>query len=151
LVAPGVPILSLERTSDKGGLLALLYVDSREGKRLKPGMQVQLSPTIVRRERHGVLLATVQAVEDFPSTRRGMMRVLRNEQLVETFLVATAGAPIAVRAKLELDPSTKTGYRWSSGKGPDIDLTSGTRCDAHITTRSQRPIGLLFPTFETEL
>jgi HlyD family secretion protein len=150
LIDPGIPILSLERTGEHGGLEALLYIDSREGKRIKAGMEVQLSPSVVRREKHGVLIGTVLAVEDYPSTRRGMMRVLRNEQLVETFLAATQGAPIAVRATLRPDASTKTGYRWSSGKGPDLELTSGTRTDADITTRSQPPIALLFPTFEAE-
>ena len=40
------------------------------------------------------------------ASRRGMMRVLRNEQLVEAFLADTAGAPIALRATLEVDDST---------------------------------------------
>jgi HlyD family secretion protein len=79
-----------------------------------------------------------------------MMRVLHNEQLVETFLTETAGAPVAVRAALRVDKATPTGYRWSSGKGPEIELTSGTRCDAEVTTRSQRPIALLLPILDTD-
>lgn len=150
MLGPGSPIVSLERTGEKGSLEALLYVDSRLGKQLEPGMAVQLSPTIVRRERFGVLEAEVKAVEAFPSTRRGMMRVLHNEQLVETFLAATAGAPIAVRAKLHQDKATATGYRWSSGDGPDLELTSGTRCEADITTRTQRPIALVLPILDTD-
>lgn len=150
LLAPGTPILSLERTAEEGGLEALLYVDSREGKQLKRGMEVQLSPSVVRRERHGVLLGKVIAVEDYPSTRRGMMRALHNEQLVESFIAETGGTPIAVRAELLRDKSAPTGYRWSSGKGPRIELTSGTRLDADVTTRSQRPISLLLPILDAD-
>jgi HlyD family secretion protein len=150
VLASGAPIASLERTGEAGGLEAVLYLDSRVGKRVKPGMEVQLSPTSVPREKHGVLVATVRSIEDFPSTRRGMMRVLRNEQLVETFLTETAGAPIAVRAELRADPNTPTRYRWSSGKGPTTELSSGTRCGAEITTRSERPIALVLPMFESE-
>ncbi len=36
LVAPGVPIVSLERTGERAPLEALLFVDSREGKTLRP-------------------------------------------------------------------------------------------------------------------
>jgi HlyD family secretion protein len=148
LIQPGTPIVSLERIGAKGGLEALLYVDSREGKILSPGMQVQIAPTIVRKERYGVMLGTVRAVEGFPSTRQGMMRVLKNDELVQAFLAETAGTPIAVRAELTLEQSTPSGYRWSSGSGPDLVLTSGTRCVAHVTTRTQKPLSLVLPYFD---
>lgn len=148
LIAPGTPVVSLERTSAQGNLEALLYVDSREGKVLRPGMAVQISPSIVRKERYGVMLGRVRAVESFPSTRQGMMRVLHNEQLVDSFLSETSGTPIAVRAELTLERGTPSGYRWSSGKGPDLVLTSGTRCVAYVTTRTQRPLSLALPSLD---
>jgi HlyD family secretion protein len=148
LIVPGTPIVSLERSGDTGGLEALLYVDSKEGKILRPGMQVQISPTIVKKERYGVLLGTVRAVESFPSTHQGMMRVLHNEELVKAFLSDTAGTPIAVRAELVKESKTPSGYRWSSGVGPDLVLTSGTRCVAQVTTRTQRPIALVLPVLD---
>ncbi len=151
VLGPGQPIVSLERTAEAGGLEALLYIDSRQGKLLKPGMRVEISPSVARRERYGVLLGQVRTVEQFPSTRRGMMRVLHNEQLVDSFLTDTQGVPIAVRARLRVEPSTPSGYRWSSRHGPNLKLTSGTRCTAALTTATQRPISLLFPILERGL
>jgi HlyD family secretion protein len=148
VVTPGKPILSLELTGDKGSIEALLYVDSRQGKTLRPGMEVQLAPSIVKKERYGLLLAHVRTVESFPSTRQGMMRVLHNEQLVDSFLSETNGTPIGVRAELQREAGTPSGYRWSSGRGPDVELTSGTRCIGYVTTRTQRPIELVFPAIE---
>jgi HlyD family secretion protein len=148
LIQPGTPIVSLERRGDKAKLEALLYVDSREGKILSPGMEVQIAPTIVKKERYGVMLGTVRAVEGFPSTRQGMMRVLKNEELVQSFLQETAGSPIAVRAELRRETSTPSGYHWSSGVGPDLVLTSGTRCEANVTTRTQRPLALILPALD---
>ena len=144
VISPGMPIVSLERTAQKGGLAALLYVDSRVGKRVQPGMKVNLAPSVVRRERYGVMLGKVTLVEGFASTRRGMMRVLHNESLVDAFMADTASAPIALRVQLDLDPTTPSGYRWSSGRGPSLILSSGTRLDAAITTDTQRPISLIF-------
>ena len=77
-----------------------------------------------------------------------MMRILHNEQLVDSFLSETNGTPIGVRAELVAEPSTPSGYRWTSGTGPDVALTSGTRCTAYVTTRTQRPIELVFPALE---
>jgi HlyD family secretion protein len=148
VVAPGKPVVSLELMGEKGTIEALLYVDSRQGKTLRPGMEVQLSPSIVKKERHGLMLGRVRTVESFPSTRQGMMRVLHNEQLVDSFLAETNGTPIGVRAELERDPATPSGYRWSSGEGPDVVLTSGTRVVGYVTTRTQRPIALVFPALD---
>jgi HlyD family secretion protein len=148
VIGPGQPIVNLERTAERGELEALLYIDSRHGKLIKPGMRVEISPSLTRRERYGVLLGQVRAVEDFPSTRRGMLRVLHNEQLVDTFLAETQGVPTAMRASLRIDRSTPSGYAWSSRRGPSLQLSSGTRCSAAVITAAQSPISLLFPTFE---
>jgi len=149
VLAAGMPIASLERDPDKGSLEALLYVDSRVGKKVQRGMQVNLSPSIVRRERFGVILGEITGVEGFASTRRGMMRVLHNEALVDAFLAEIGSAPIALRARLTADPGTPSGYRWSSGRGPDVLLSSGTRLTAAITTHTQRPLSLVFRLFDS--
>jgi len=150
LLVPGTPLVSLERVGKQGGLQALLYVDSRKGKLLEAGMPVQVAPSIVHKERDGVLLAKVVSVEGFPSSRQGMMRVLHNEQLVTTLLQETGGAPLAVRAELVRAEHTPTGYRWSSASGPDLILSSGTRCEAWVTIRSERPLSLLFPSLDLD-
>jgi HlyD family secretion protein len=147
VVSNGSPIASVERTDGGAALEALLYVDSRTGKVVKAGMIVEVAPTGVRRETHGAIVGHVRAVEDFPSTRGGMMRILHNEQLVDALLAEAAGAPIAVRATLDRDAGTPTGYRWTSGRGPDAQLTSGTRLGAYVVTHEERPVALVFPFF----
>jgi HlyD family secretion protein len=126
-------------------LEALLYVPASQGKQAQPGMTVNIEPSVIRREEYGVVRAKVLSVADFPSTRHGMMRALDNEEMVANFLKATRGAPIAVRVSLDIDSDSFSGYRWSSGKGPNLQLSSGTPCSATITTKTQRPISLLFP------
>jgi len=84
-------------------------------------------------------------VAEFSSTRQGMMRELDNPELVQSFLNQTEGTPIAVRAVLKTAPDTPSGFEWSSGDGPDIQLSTGTPCSASITTKTQKPITLLLP------
>jgi HlyD family secretion protein len=144
IVSPGASIVTLEVASNEAAELeAVLYAFSGDGKKIRPGMEVHLSPSVARRELDGVLIGQVAAVAEFPATRAGMMHVLHNEQLVEDFLTATQGAPIAIHARLVLDRGTASGYRWSSGHGPDLQLTAGTPCTASVTTRRDRPIALL--------
>ena len=144
----GKPVLAIEREGDGAGLEALLYFDSHIGKSLKPGMQIELVPSVVRKERSGVLLGRVKTVEQYPSTRAGMMGALRNEQLVDQFIQSAGGTPIAVRAEIFRDKSTPSGFKWSSGAGPDVTLTSGTPVGAAVITRTHRPIALVFPAFD---
>jgi biotin carboxyl carrier protein len=148
-VSAGHPVVALEVASEGGKELeALLYFDAQTGKQLEPGMTIELVPSVVRKERSGVLLGRVRSVESYPSTRAGMMGALRNEQLVNLFIQSAGGAPIAVRAELVQDKSTPSGYRWSSGSGPTVTLTSGTQCAAAVITRTHRPIALVFPALD---
>ena len=60
-------------------------------------------------------------------------------------VIDKGGAPYAAKVALERDPSTFSLYRWTSGKGPPMLLSSGTMTRAEVTTREQRPIDLVIP------
>jgi HlyD family secretion protein len=141
VLAIGTPVVAIESEGKK--LEAVLYIAAEHGKQIKPGMQVQLEPSIVKREEFGMMLGTVLNVSDFPITPQGMSAVLHNESLVARF--SDKGAPYAAEVALVEDTSTATGYRWAVGKGPDTHLTSGTLASAEITTRRQRPLDLVIP------
>ncbi len=146
LVAPGRSILSLEPTGSEGsGLEAVLYVPLAQGKTVQPGMRVQIAPESVKKEEHGVMLGIVTKVAEFPATEEGMKRVLENDLLVRRLLGSVGLAPIAVTAELVPDVRTHSGYRWSSGTGPKLQLGPGTPAQANITVKRVRPIQLVIP------
>lgn len=142
LVERGDPLLSLEST-DADYLEAVVYIPAAEGGEIRPEMDVLLAPATVKQEAHGLLLGQVAAVSSFPASRRGMLRVLGSEELVDA--LAAEGAVIEVRVQLRRDPQTVSGYAWSSGRGPALQLHSGTFCTARIELRVQRPLSLLLP------
>lgn len=141
VLAVGTAVVEIESEGNK--LEAVIYIPPDQGKRIKPGMQVQLEPSTVKREEFGMMLGTVETVSDFPMTPQGMTAVLHNETLVTRF--SHDGAPYAAKVVLEQDASTTTGYRWAVGNGPNLRLTSGTLTRAEITTRHQRPLDLVIP------
>ena len=141
VLAVGTAVVEIESEGNK--LEAVIYLPPDQGKRIKPGMQVQLEPSTVKREEFGMMLGTVETVSDFPMTPQGMAAVLHNETLVTRF--SHDGAPYAAKVVLEQDASTATGYRWAVGNGPNLRLTSGTLTRAEITTRHQRPLDLIIP------
>jgi HlyD family secretion protein len=141
VLAVGTAVVEIE--SEGNTLEAVIYIPPEQGKRIKPGMQVQLEPSTVKREEFGMMLGTVATVSDFPMTPQGMTAILHNETLVTKF--THDGAPYAAKVVLEQDASTSTGYRWAVGDGPNLRLTSGTLTRAEITTRRQRPLDLIIP------
>jgi len=106
-------------------------------------MTMQVSPGTAEVYDYGYLVARVTAVSEAPATQEAMLALLGNQRLVESF--TEKGAPIAVEADLELDPHTKSGFRWSSSKGPPFEIRSGTLCSARVITQEQPPITLVIP------
>lgn len=147
VVSPGTPILNLELAS--ADLQAILFVPASTGKKVLQGMKVRVSPSTVKREEFGAILGTVVRVAEFPSTARGMTRLLGNEALVERLM--QAGPPIQVDVALERDPETPTGYRWSSSQGPNLAISSGTLANGSVVVREDRPISLVIPTLREKL
>lgn len=144
VIRTGEPMLSIEVAGGaRDKLSAFLYFSPRDGKKVKTGMTVRISPSTVKMEEDGYMLGQVRQVSGFPASRKGMLKVLQNQDLVTS--LSAGGAPIAVTAELMEDKSSPSRYQWSSGKGPDIGIESGTLCRANVVVESDAPIRLALP------
>jgi HlyD family secretion protein len=141
VLAVGTPVIAIE--TEGTTLEAIVYIPADRGKSVKPGMEVRLEPSTVKREEFGTLIGTIATLSEFPITPQGMAAVLHNETLVTRF--SRDGAPYAAVVRLQRDEGTASGYRWAVGTGPPIRLTTGTLTRAEITTRRQRPLDLVVP------
>lgn len=144
IVQAGSSILNMELAGDSiKDLEVVVFVSSLDGKKVKPGMDIFISPSTIKREDYGYMVGKVTAVSEFPSTSQGMMRILQNQQLVQQ--LSAGAAPIQINADLTPDPSATSGYKWTSPGGPPVLIQSGTLGTANISVRSQRPISLVIP------
>jgi HlyD family secretion protein len=147
VVSPGTPLLNLEVVSED--LMAVLFVPATAGKRIEPGMAVRISPSTVKREEFGSILGRVTWAAEYPSTSRGMIRLLGNEALVERLM--KEGPPIQVNVALERNASTPSGFRWSSSTGPSVKISSGTLATGDVIVRQEAPVNLLIPKVREKL
>lgn len=129
---------SLEGNED-----ALVFVPAGDGKKVKPGMRIRISPSTVKPEEFGYIQGTVRSVSMYPISKDEMMTELGNEITVERIL--RGGEVIALIATLETDPKSPSGFKWSSATGPDISVEGGTLCTASIVLEKERPITLVLP------
>ena len=145
VVSPGSSFARLDREGEVGAdLIAIVYVPHDVGKKVQPGMPVQISPSLFNREEFGGIIGTVERVSDYPATQEGMLRTLSNPNLVQ-LLTAETSTPYEVRIRLEPDAATPSGYLWSTSRGPEATLQSGTTATAAIAVHERRPITLVLP------
>ena len=131
---------------DRNELIAQVYVNANEGKKLQPGMTVQIAPSTIPPEEHGYLLGTVSYISKYTLTEAGMNRTLRNSKLVEE--LSRDGLPMVVEVRLSTDSSTFSKYKWTSGRGPETDVMSGTLIRANIIAEERSPISFIFPSLK---
>jgi HlyD family secretion protein len=139
----GGRLLTIETEPANTALVSVSYFPVRDGKKIQPGMLIQVTPDTVERERFGGILGRVTSISPIPVTKEGATGTIGNADLVNSLM--PSGAYIEVRAELEMDPATKSGYRWSSSRGPDMKITSGLTHATRVTIEGRAPITYLLP------
>ncbi|MBE8726450.1 NHLP bacteriocin system secretion protein [Flavobacterium hungaricum] len=148
VVSAGSPLFKLKNTikTAQSQLKGILYIPSKDGKKIKKGMEALIVPSTVQPEEYGFIKGKVTYVSDFPITERGMLTSVKNDQLAKQLLV---GGPLfEVYVDFEKDPVSYSGYKWTSAKGPDIFLKEGTSCLGKITVKREPPVTLVVPAFK---
>ena len=141
VISSGSPILVLENPKQK--MEALIYVNPADGKKISPGMEIDISPTTVRREEYGSILGLVTHVSKYPASPDVIHQTIPNKALVEELMAE--GAPIEVKADLIPDHRTPSGYKWTSSIGPETTIQVGTLAECSVRVKDRRPITLVLP------
>jgi HlyD family secretion protein len=136
--------IAAQKSTDK--LVNVTFLPVNEGKNIKPGMKLQITPSTVKREEFGGIKAVVKEITSFPITQQNAASIVGNPDILPS--VITQGPHIAVYTEMEEDSSSKSGYKWSSSKGPEQQITPGTTTTVRITTVEKRPIEFVLPIFK---
>ena len=143
----GQSVLSVETGGE--GLDVLIYVPPMDGKRVEAGMPALVSPATVRHEEFGYMIGTVERLSAFPASLNGMIAALQNEDLAKTF--SKDGPPYPGRVALTLDPSTTSGFAWTSPQAAAVVVTPGTLATVEIEVSSRPPVALVVPWIKERL
>uniref|UniRef100_UPI0037C10013 hypothetical protein n=1 Tax=Flavobacterium sp. TaxID=239 RepID=UPI0037C10013 len=76
-------------------------------------------------------------------TQKGMLRTVKNEQMVQGLL--SMGTLFEVYVDFEKNDANYSGFKWTSANGPEIEINEGTSCFGKITVHSEKPITLVIP------
>ena len=123
--------------------VVVCYVELADAKKIKRGMQVNVSLNIKESNTYGHMVARVINVDSYAASNEGMDYVLgSNNNVASTF--RKDKAVVAVTCELYPDESTVSGYFWSNTKGGKLEVTNGTMVNAKIAIEEVHPITKLF-------
>ena len=134
---------TIEAQDSSTKLVGVAFFPVSEGKKIQKGMELQVTPSTVKRERFGGIVAIVTNVSEFPVTKEGAASVVGGTEVLQNLL--TKEPQIQVFAELQPDAATKSRFRWSSSKGPETQVTSGTTTSVRVKIDEQSPISFVFP------
>lgn len=150
VVQKGVEVAKiLEKGGHVNNSNAVFYVPVENGKKLIPGMRINVYPSTANRQEFGHMIAVITNISKYVVSADEMRLKLGNEELVNTFL--KQGVLVQVDAYLLKDPQTKSGYYWSNKKGKTLTVLDGTMCSASVTVEKNKPITLLLPLLKDKL
>ena len=145
VVSAGTRLATIEAENPKSKLVGVTYFPVSEGKKIKPGMTIQITPQTVKRERFGGIVANVTNISRFPITKEAAASEVGNAEVVEGLVSQQKEGLIQVFSDLEIDSRTSSGYKWSSSTGPKLTVSSGTTTVARVKVEERAPITFVLP------
>lgn len=150
VVGLGSPLFKVKNEGNSNtklaGLKGVLYIPSKDGKKIKKGMEALVAPSTVQPQEYGFIKSKVTYVSDFPITEKGMLTSVKNDQLAKGLLAS--GPLFEVHVDFEKDPASYSGFKWTSAKGPDVTIKEGTSCMGKVTIEEERPATIVVPAFK---
>ena len=144
LVSAGSPVCSVRLTQNRDELQGVFYIGVDKGKRVEPGMTIQLAPNGVDITQTGSLIGVVKSVSQYPISVEGVQKSLGNSQLAQYVLQKDGGAAVEVKFELVKDKDSESGYLWTSVVGQHKPVTAGSYCTGSVVVERQPPIEKVF-------
>lgn len=145
VLSAGTRLGSIGAEEQSSKLIGVTYFTVGDGKKIKPGMTLQITPQTVKRERFGGIVGTVMNISSFPITKEAAASVVGNSEVVQGLASGKQDGLIQVYGDLKLAPNTFSGYEWSSSKGPQLKISSGTTTTARVNIEQRAPITFILP------
>lgn len=145
VISAGTRLGSIDAENPNSKLVGITYFPIGDGKKVRSGMTLQITPQTVKRERFGGIVGTVTNVSAFPITKESAASIVGNPEVVEGLAADKRDGLIQVYGDLQLDSINPSGYKWSSSTGPQMKITSGTTTTARVKVEERAPITFVLP------
>jgi HlyD family secretion protein len=144
VIQPGAPVAWMEASNGETSPYVFYgYFPLEQGKRISVGNEIQFELSTVDSQEYGYVLGIVRGVSGYAVSKESILKTVRNKELVD-YLNSGAEAVVQVTIEPEIDPLTNE-YKWTSGKTPPIQITTGTVGKMQAIIHRIRPIYYVLP------
>ncbi len=143
-------VCTIRRDYRRSDIRALFYVPAQDGKKVQPGMVVQLTPSEIEDSNSGYLLGVVRTVGLYPATTADMVKFIGNSETASWLLQKNGGAAFEVAIDLIRD-DRESGYLWTSSVGKHPDPSPGSIVSGTVVVDRQSPVERLILKVDTWL
>ncbi len=142
VVSFGQTLLWFQKPSEKN--LIYSFFSLEKGDQIKPGMPAHIAFDSTRTELYGKMEGVVKEVLPLVVNQQSdVVKSIPSESLRK--YLATQSLSVIVSIEPTLDPSTPSGYRWTTKEGPPYKIPFGSIADVKVTLAEKRPITYVIP------
>lgn len=137
---PCVWLLPHEQVNQLKEVIA--FVTYQHLRKLKVGMEVQVTPADLKREEVGYMYGHITAIDELPTSSKEAGQLFKLEEFATAVLPEEPSFMVKIR--LEDDRHNASKIRWSHQQDKEINIKIGTFCNLQIVTRNRPVFDLLF-------
>lgn len=144
-LSPGSPVILVRPDSMEDEMTFVVFISSEQVKPVSIGMPTELELSAFPPTKYGKLVGKVKSISPMPLSSSGLMKELKNDQLVGR--ITEAGSPFMVKVEILRDPETGD-FKWSSASKSERKLQVGMIGQGSVITREEQLRWLLLPQTE---
>ncbi len=148
LVQPATTLFELNATNGNQELKSLGFFVAQDGKRLRLGQTVRVTPTTTKPQRHGGIQGVITKISPLPVSQAALRLKLGDDSTVTSVSQQAGvlgGGLIEITTSLKRDSNTISGYDWGGAKGPNLKLSAGTTTSISVIVEERAPISYVIP------
>ena len=145
----GDKIVSIFPDTGEEEVSVMCYVPYTQISELASGQEIHVTPTGLNSNEYGYAFGKIIKISRHLESNQSMMNTLNNENLIKQ--LTEQGAVGVVQCSLDIDPKSKSGYRWSNPKGDKKGLVLGDMVNVVFITDTKRPIDVFIPYLKDKL
>lgn len=143
-VQAGTTVCTVRNNEGKNDIQGVFYVQALEGKKILPGMTIQLVPSGFDGIDDGQLLGVVRSVSHYPVSATSIVASTGNDAVAQAILSQLKNAVVEVKFDLVKDASNDSGYLWTVKRNTGKKLTAGSMVSGFVVTDRKPPIEKVF-------
>lgn len=144
-LSPGSPVVLVRPDSKEDQMTFVVFISSEQVKPVSVGMRTELELSAFPPTKYGKLVGEVKSISPMPLSSSGLMKELRNDQLVAR--ITESGSPFMVKVEILREPETGN-FKWSSASKTERKLQVGMIGQGSVITREEKLFWLLLPQTE---